>query len=196
MDNNPDDIMRLIASTVASVPLPADALPWTSRVVLGCWATKYIPLAQKYLPGFPMTHIGFSVSYARQFLKVPNVSFNMLLPILMAPGGKKFLADCREAGRPVLAWTVNAEDKMEWCIRRGIDGVLTDDPKLFLDVCKKHEKKVAAGEEEESDMLANDESWRKGLSWRIWIDVFRIWLGLLVFGHLWRNRFAIKQAFR
>lgn len=175
MDNNPDDIMRLIGSTIASVT-PSSNKPWQSRVVLGCWAAKYLPLASHYLPGFPITHIGFSTAYARQFLSVKNVSFNMLLPILMAPGGKRFLKDCRAAKRPVLAWTVNEEEKMEWCIRRDIDGVLTDDPKLFLEVCKRF-----------------DPNTEERLSWWTWIDVLKIWLLALFLGFFWRNRFAIKK---
>ena len=83
-------------------------------------------------------HIGFSVSYARHFFTVPNVGFNMLLPTLVAPGGRKFLKDAREIyHRQVLAWTVNDVDRMEWCIRRGLDGVITDDPAKFLEVSEK-----------------------------------------------------------
>jgi hypothetical protein len=36
----------------------------------------------------------------------------------------------------VYAWTVNDEAKMRWGIRQGLDGVVTDDPKLFLEVRK------------------------------------------------------------
>ena len=176
MDNDANDIMRLIASTIASVA-PSPHRPWQSRIVLGAWAAKYIPLASHYLPGFPITHIGFSTAYARQFLTVPNVSFNMLLPILMAPGGRKFLTDCAATQRPVLAWTVNIEEKMKWCIRRNLDGVITDDPKLFLDVCRRYDDNEA----------------EKRLSWWIWLDVLRVWLFALFFGFVWRNRFAIKR---
>lgn len=179
MDNNADDIMRLIASTLHKVP-PSPTKPWTTRVVLGCWAAKYIPLATEYLPNYPITHIGFSLSYARQFLPIPNISFNMLLPILMAPGGGKFLRQCKDANRPVLAWTVNAEEKMIWCIRRGIDGVLTDDPKKFLEVCRRYD---------------GDEAERR-LSLGVWVDVLRVWLMAFVFGFLYRNRFAIRKAVR
>jgi phosphatidylglycerol phospholipase C len=98
----------------------------------------------------------------------------MLLPILMAPGGRKFLVDARKAQKPVLAWTVNETKKMEWCIRRRLDGVITDDPKLFLDVCKRYDDRVA----EESFGFA------------MWIEVLRIWFLATLFGFLYRNRFA------
>lgn len=180
MDNDADAIMRLIASTMASVA-PHPKKPWNTRVVLGCWAAKYIPLASEYLPGFPITHIGFSLCYAAQFFKVPNVSFNMLIQILMAPGGKRFIRKCKAAKRPVLAWTVNTEDKMRWCIRNEIDGVLTDDPKLFLEVCDRY------------DGVGGD---REGLSWAVWVEVVKIWLFAIVFGCLYRNRFSLRRRLK
>jgi glycerophosphoryl diester phosphodiesterase len=173
LDNNPEDIIRLIASTIAASPcLPSS--PWSSRIVLGCWAAKHIPLCAEYLPGFPCTHIGFSLSYAKQFLHTPNVSFNMLLPMLMAPGGKSFLASAKKAQKPVLAWTVNETRKMKWCIRKQLDGVITDDPKLFLEVCRKFDSREK----------------EQGLSFRTWLDVLRIWVLATIFGFLYRNRFA------
>ena len=112
-------------------------MPWDHRIVLGCWAAKYLPLCTKHLPTFPITHIGFSTSYARLFLRVPNVSFNMLQHSLLVPFvGSRFLRDARRKGRPVYTWTVNDDEKMKWCIQEGLDGVVTDDPKRFREICK------------------------------------------------------------
>jgi len=96
---------------------------------------RYVRLCSDYLPGFPITHIGFSISYARQFLKFPNVSFNILQKVLVSPQGKWFLRDARAAGRPVYVWTVNSTPMMRWCISKAVDGVITDDPKKFLELC-------------------------------------------------------------
>ncbi|KAF2774161.1 PLC-like phosphodiesterase [Teratosphaeria nubilosa] len=132
LDNDADQIMRLIASTIASAT-PASKRKWEDCIVLGIWAAKFLPLALKYSPGFPVVHIGFSTSYARHFLQIPDVGFNMLLPILIGPGGQSFLREARETfHRRVIAWTVNTEDRMESCIRRELDGVITDDPEMFL----------------------------------------------------------------
>jgi hypothetical protein len=38
LDNKADDVMRLIASTIAEVK---PSRPWKERVVLGCWAVSY-----------------------------------------------------------------------------------------------------------------------------------------------------------
>lgn len=97
----------------------------------------YVKKALQYLPGFPLSHIGFSIHYARQFLSTPNISFNMFQKVLVGPLGSKFLRDCAEAQRPVYVWTVNEEQWMRWSIAKGVDGVITDNPELFRDICKK-----------------------------------------------------------
>lgn len=140
LSNDAEKIMRLIASTLASVPSQQSA-PWNTRVVLGLWATKYLPPAQKYLPGFPMMHIAFSTTYARQFFDVANVGFNMMFYALLMPGGKRFLRDAQDKyKRKVLSWTINGEDNMKWCIRKGLDGVVTDEVELYLDVAERFDE--------------------------------------------------------
>lgn len=133
LDNNADDVMRLIGETIRSVP-PSPQRPWHNRIVLGCWAAKYLPLCSRYLPGFSVSHIGFSTLVASYFFTVPNVSFNMAQAVLMTPWGRLFIRKAQCDGRPVYAWTVNEEARMRWDIRQGLDGVITDNPKLFLEV--------------------------------------------------------------
>lgn len=64
----------------------------------------------------------------------------MLQKILMGPAGARFLRDAKSLGRPVLCWTVNEENLMRWSIKNGLDGVITDDPKRFLEVCDQWEQ--------------------------------------------------------
>lgn len=135
LDNDAESVMKLIAETIASVK--PSSRPWNDRIVLGVWAAKFLPLCIQYLPGFPISHIGFSTCYARQFLKVPNCSFNMLQKVLLGPVGAKFRSDVKKAGRPLFVWTVNEENMMKWSIQKQVDGVITDDPKLFNEVCDK-----------------------------------------------------------
>ena len=175
LDNDADAIMRLLGSTIASVP-PPETKPWKERLLLGIWAAKYLPLAMKYLPGFPITHIGFSVPYARHFFTVPNVSFNMLLPMLIAPGGKRFLRDAREKHhRQVYAWTVNERDKIEWCIRRKLDAVITDDPVLFMKVCHEFDE-------------SKREPWPP-IKVRGYVDLMRIWVWVSIMAVVFRKWF-------
>jgi glycerophosphoryl diester phosphodiesterase len=134
LDNNAENVMRLIKATIDSVPANPSR-SWDSRIVLGIWAVKFLPLCQTYLPSFPISHIGFSTCYARQFLKVENCSFNMLQKVLFGPIGANFIKDVRKAGRQLFVWTVNDENLMKWSIQRHVDGVITDDPKKFKEVC-------------------------------------------------------------
>lgn len=139
LDNSAEQIMRLLGEAIASIPSVSNGKPWQERILLGIWAAKYLPLALAHLPGFPMTHIAFSTAYASHFFSVPNVSFNMLLPMLIAPGGASFLRDARSqqpSRREIFAWTVNDPKRMTWCIRRQLDGVITDDPPKFLSICE------------------------------------------------------------
>ena len=133
LDNNADDVMRLIAETITSVK--PGTRPWNDRIVLGIWAAKFLPLCMKYLSGFPVSHIGFSTCYARQFLKVPNISFNMLQKVLLGPIGANFIKDVKDAGRQIFTWTVNDDNMMRWSIQKEVDGVITDDPRRFKEIC-------------------------------------------------------------
>ncbi|KAL8827571.1 MAG: hypothetical protein Q9170_006965 [Blastenia crenularia] len=100
---------------------------------------NFSPLAAQYFPAFSITNISFAPSYSRQFLALPNVSFNMLEKALFGPGGSRFIRDVRAAGRPMFHWTVNEDDFMRWSIKHEADGVITDDPKRFLEVCDEWE---------------------------------------------------------
>ncbi|EOD48705.1 putative glycerophosphoryl diester phosphodiesterase family protein [Neofusicoccum parvum UCRNP2] len=138
-DNDLDDVMRLIAETIAAVP-PSPSRPWTQRIVLGVWAAKYLPFISQYLPHFPLTYISFSLPCAYHFLRtVPKMSFNMYAPILAGPLGAAFRKKAHRLHRPVFVWTVNKERAMRWSIEKGLDGVVTDDPAKFLDACDRWE---------------------------------------------------------
>jgi phosphatidylglycerol phospholipase C len=63
------------------------------------------------------------------------VSFNIHHKIIAGPGGSGFLRDARAANRPVFLWTVNDVVWMKWSIGKEVDGVITDDPKKYLEVC-------------------------------------------------------------
>jgi hypothetical protein len=136
---------------------------------------KYLPLCSTYLPGFPITHIGFSTSYARRFLSYPNVSFNLLQKLLfVSPGGVRFIRDAHAMQRAVYAWTVNEDHMMRWCIKEGIDGVITDDPKRFLEVV---------------------DDWKNGkrnieVSYSQWAGVAWLFVMVQVFGAIFRWKFA------
>lgn len=127
--------MRIIAETIKKIQ-PTKGRPWHDRIVLGIWATKYLPLCEKYLPGFPVSYIGWSPYYASSFHAVPNISFNIMNQSLLGPIGDWFVRKSKKLGRPIYAWTVNQEKMMRWSIQNQVDGVITDDPAMFLAICK------------------------------------------------------------
>ncbi|TQN70397.1 Phosphatidylglycerol phospholipase C [Colletotrichum shisoi] len=144
-DDPPVELLERVAEVLASTPGP---VPWEERIVLGCWNQPYITHVRSILPTYPVTLISWSPLYARGFLSPaePNLSFNMFQKSLVGPAGKLFIRDVRKAGRRLFVWTVNDEEWMEWSIRAGADGVITDDPELFLEVCRRWEgKDTAAG---------------------------------------------------
>lgn len=172
IDNDNDDVMRLIAKTLASVN-PGQR-PWNERIVLGIWTAKFLPLCIKYLPGYPISHIGFSTCYARQFLQVPNVSFNMLQKALFGPIGARFIRDVKKAKRPLFVWTVNEVNLMKWSIQKHVDGVITDDPKTFKQICDNWD--------DSKEPVAK-------VSWSQWLYTFWIWLIVTIFSIPFRIKY-------
>ena len=179
LDNDPTNVMRLIAATIASVA-PSPNRPWSKRIVLGIWAAKYLSLCEDYLPGFPVSHIGFSTMYARRFFSVPNISFNMLHQVLHGPFGALFIRKAKALNREVFAWTVNDENRMRWCIRKQLDGVITDDPKTFLEVCKDYEKVP----------LEKNVKIRERYELMDWASIIRVQVLVAVFILVFRIRFG------
>ena len=93
-----------------------------------------------------------------------------MLPVF----GARFIRDVKAKGRPIYVWTVNEPDMMRWSIDKELDGVLTDDPKRFLEVC---------------------DEWEQGkrkfsISWREWMMIAWINLMVLIFGTIfwWKYR--------
>ncbi|CAI7594621.1 unnamed protein product [Penicillium glandicola] len=138
--NEPFDIMGRIAKTIESVPVPKGGPDWHQRVVLGCWSARYLPARARHLPRYAVTLVCLDVGYARKFLQIPLISFNINQLILMGPLGKGFLDEARAARRRVYVWTVNSPNLMRWCIRHEIDGVISDEPGRFRQVCEGWEK--------------------------------------------------------
>lgn len=155
--------------------------PWHTRIVLGCWSARYFPLCATHLPSFPITLICFDVGYARRFLSVPNVSFNIKQKVIMGPLGRGFLDDARAANRSVYVWTVNEPSLMRWSIAHAVDGVITDNPVLFRQICAEY------GGHTDSDRL--DQVGKVQVPWKIWLEVLIISFWVVLFGWFFRWRY-------
>ena len=169
----------------------------------------FIEAARRLLPDYPPLLICFHIPYARHFLDVPALGFNILQKSLVGPCGSRFLRRARDAERPVMVWTVNDERWMEWCLRKNaaggkgastttttlvesrlIDGVITDNPKLFLEVCKRWED-----EQDEQDRLGASRPGRRrggvGASPRdmLYLLAFPVFVRLIFLLGRWRGKF-------
>lgn len=146
LDIKVDDPAEVLLSRIADTLALADAghgphNPWTARVVLGCWTARHLRLCRDLLPSFAAAWIGASLPLAREFLRVPHLAMNVRQePLRAAPAGPRFVAECRARGRPVYAWTVNDAGWMRWAVRRGLDAVITDDPKRYLEVAEEYKR--------------------------------------------------------
>lgn len=175
--------MRRIAETIKSVPTPTAGPDWNQRITLGCWSAQYLPMRAKYLPQYEMTLICVDLGYARQFLQVPGISFNINRMVLMGPFGRGFLEEARAARRRIYVWTVNAPNLMRWCIRHGVDGVITDHPGKFRQVCETWEKE----RRDETGVSSHPELDRLTLMQRL--QTLAVALYLLLFGWLLKRMY-------
>jgi phosphatidylglycerol phospholipase C len=91
----------------------------------------------------------------------------------MGPFGSKFVANVKAEGRQLFVWTVNEKNMMRWSIRKEVDGVITDDPEKFKEVC------------ENWDPREPDDT----VSLRQFLFATWIWLLVAIFGFLLRIKY-------
>ncbi|KAL2131914.1 hypothetical protein VTI74DRAFT_4441 [Chaetomium olivicolor] len=166
-DDDPELLLPAIARTIASVP-SVDGRPWSERIVLGAWNENYINHSRLHLPSFPLAYIGFSLLYARRFLSDnhPDVHFNLFQPTLVGPIGARFRREVRRRGRKLFVWTVNEEQWMEWSIRKGVDGVITDEVGRYKKVRDGFDDALVGSDGQEGAMkMAGGRQSRNQISW-------------------------------
>ena len=105
------------------------------------------------------------------------MNFSILQQALVSPSGRKFLRDIKALHRRVYSWTVNDELNMLWCLRHGVDGVITDDVVKFLAVCKR--------------FRGDEEQWIWPVKSLLGLFYFNFWIWL--FGLVLSRRGAINN---
>lgn len=174
--NDPVAIVPQIAKTIASVPHAANK-PWHTRLVVGCWASSFIPLIMEHLPEYRIALVCFDLRAARRFFTIPNlVAYNVNQQVLMGPWERDFLDEARAAGKKVFVWTVNSERAMQWCIRKNVDGVVTDHPDLCRQLIGKEGPATTPG----SDMK---------ITFSEKVTIFKISLLVAMFGWIFSLKF-------
>ncbi|PKS07815.1 hypothetical protein jhhlp_006423 [Lomentospora prolificans] len=144
LDDDCEELMRRTADTIRLPPTQPDpgmdgcagtyclSLSLTSSLVS---SRSFANAFRSYIakPGLPPSTLAHRLLLPR--LLPAHLSFNILQIVLAGPLGPRFLLSARSSRRPVFAWTVNRERWMEWAVRARVDGLITDDPALYLDVC-------------------------------------------------------------
>lgn len=111
------------------------------------------------------------------------MGINMFTMLIIGPRGHALLQEVKKkrSDRSILLWTVNGDTWMKWSIRQEVDGVITDDPKKYLEVCKGYNEveKISHSREAWKNILYWH--WRNlafGLSFRYkhgwWVDVKKV----------------------
>lgn len=100
----------------------------------------------------------------------------MFQTLIIGPRGNALLQEVKKKkpDRSILLWTVNEESWMKWSIRQEVDGVITDDPKKYLEVCKSYNK---------LEKLRH--------SWESWKAIFWMHMMALVFGLAFRLKHGL-----
>ncbi|KAI5462565.1 PLC-like phosphodiesterase [Mariannaea sp. PMI_226] len=164
IDDDPEELLGAISRVLSEIQSP---VPWDQRIILGCWNAKFLRTARRLLPSYPLAHISASLLYSHHFLPISNLGFNLHQKALIGFPGWLFLREIQRTDKILMTWTVNEPRWMEWCIRQNlreprkgvvagtrdkeddgvvapalIDGVITDDPRLYLEVCERFEDEL------------------------------------------------------
>ena len=102
--------------------------------VVGLWHPRFIRPAREHLPYALRSHIGLSPHIARQYFFNDVQSFSMAWSALCTTEGARFLEECKAANKRVMVWTVNTPEQMVEATRWGVDAILTDVTKTWLDL--------------------------------------------------------------
>ncbi|KAI1845361.1 hypothetical protein JX266_008456 [Neoarthrinium moseri] len=132
MHDNSTDMLSHLVTLLASIPSEP---PWHQRIVLGPWNAEWVAACIRFLPDFPITLIAYLPAYASAMLPFPNLNFNLYNYSFATPSGSRFRNQAKEHNRLVFSWSDNEEEWMAASIRNEVDGVITDDPERFLELC-------------------------------------------------------------
>ncbi|KAK6222914.1 hypothetical protein LQW54_000725 [Pestalotiopsis sp. IQ-011] len=138
--DNVDEMFAGLSEALASVPTD---IPWNQRIILGVWTVEWLAACLRTHPEFPMSLIAWSPSLASALLPVPHLSFTMFNYSFATARGSRVRLQAKQQSRLVFSWTDNADQWMALSIRNEIDGVITDDPKRFLELCDQKSPKAA-----------------------------------------------------
>ncbi|KAL2758243.1 hypothetical protein ACRALDRAFT_2025864 [Sodiomyces alcalophilus JCM 7366] len=179
--HNPTEELVAAVSRDLQAVSPHPDVPWDERVVIGCWNQPLLHASLSLLPTYSVAHTSFSTFNSSRFLRdpaYPGLSFSLYQPAVIGPWGNRFLRAVRAApdadDRHIFLWTVNEPEWMDWAIRKGVDGVITDNPEVFLRVRKRYEDESTDAPEVGDDDTpeAPDDIEPRPTSWGRWARLY------------------------
>ncbi|KAI9000731.1 PLC-like phosphodiesterase [Trametes punicea] len=132
VQNKPAHLFRLMHKIISAQPDWETAL--APRILLGLWHPSFLPHAKAHLPYCRRSYIGQDIAVARKYFWDSCDVFSIKFSTLAMADGAKFRKDCKQAGKRVMAWTVNEPEHMVEAVRWGIDVIITDVTRTWLDL--------------------------------------------------------------
>ncbi|CAG8469811.1 8257_t:CDS:2 [Paraglomus brasilianum] len=129
--NNDPTIIALLADILKKYS--DDVSIFKSRLSLGIRHPLFLPYCHSHLNQIPIMHIGSSLDIAQTYF--PNVAgYNLTHVALSGSYGRSFIDNAHANGQSILAWVVNYNCLYGDCRRWGVDGVITDKTKDFVNM--------------------------------------------------------------
>ncbi|TBU41465.1 PLC-like phosphodiesterase [Dichomitus squalens] len=132
VQNKPAHLFSLMHNIISAQPDWETTL--APRILLGLWHPSFLPHAKKHLPYCRRSYIGQSIATARKYFWDSCDVFSIRFSTLAMADGAKFRKDCKAAGKKIMAWTVNDPEHMVEAVRWGVDVIITDVTKTWLDL--------------------------------------------------------------
>ncbi|KAI0677251.1 PLC-like phosphodiesterase [Trametes maxima] len=107
------------------------------RILLGLWHPRFLQPAKTILPYCKRSFIGRSTWLAKRYFWESCEVFSINFSALASWEGQRFREEAKRDGKRVMAWTVNDPAEMIECVRMGVDVVLTDKTKDWLELREK-----------------------------------------------------------
>ncbi|KAF9035043.1 PLC-like phosphodiesterase [Hymenopellis radicata] len=130
--NEPEKLFKLLSEIIESHPNWETVL--APRILLGLWHPRFLSSAKSYLPHCRRSHIGESLAMSRKYFWDDCHVFSVRFSVLASADGQKFREECKAANKQVMVWTVNRPEQMMEAVRWGVDVILTDVTKTWLDL--------------------------------------------------------------
>ncbi|KAL9713164.1 hypothetical protein Ac2012v2_004405 [Leucoagaricus gongylophorus] len=132
VENDPDRLFTLMHDIVTSQSDWETTL--APRILLGLWHPRFLPFAKHRLPYCRRSYIGYSVAIARKYFWKDCHAFSISFASLTTADGQKFRQECKVAGKNIMVWTVNEPAHMMEAVRWGVNAIITDVTRTWLDL--------------------------------------------------------------